>query len=99
PQPRLNLSHLNPVSPDLYLLIAATQKLDPSIPTPLPHIPSPVHPLSSASVRVGHKPPRRHLRSLQISPPQSRSRDVHLPGRRYTRWSQCPNQHVHSVVW
>src|SRR6185437_12962583 len=80
PKPRFDLPQLDPVTPDLHLIIIAPKKLDVPVRLPPPKIPGPVHPRSCRfHKRVRHKPLCRQLRSVPIPPRHSRSAYIQLP--------------------
>ena len=64
PQPRLYLPQLNPVSPDLHLLVNPPQILQFSLPVPPRQVSRPVEPASRPSPAIRDKPFSRQLRSL-----------------------------------
>src|SRR5215831_819720 len=98
PQPRLDLSQLHPISPDLHLLVHSPHILQVPVRPPPRHIPSPVHPAPRFPIWVRHKPLRRQPSSLQIPPRQPRSRYVQLPSHPHRHRLQTPIQHIHPRV-
>src|SRR6202165_700719 len=99
PQPRFDLSQLNPISPDLHLIIVPSHKLDRPVRQPSPHISRPVHPRS----RFLHKPILQktlccQLLTIQIPPRHSRSPDVQLPYHPHGHRLSTPIQYVASEI-
>src|SRR5216683_538254 len=94
-QSRLDLSQFNPKSPDLHLLVVASQKLDLSIPQVTPQIPRLVHPpFPIPCERISQKPLLRQLRTIQISARHSRSSDIDLSHRSLRHRVLLPVQQI-----
>src|SRR5205823_2497177 len=88
-QRRFDLSPLDPISPDLHLLVDPPQKRNAPFPQPPPHLPRPVHPSPSLPhKRVRHKTLRRQLRPVHVPSRHSRSPYVQLP--RHPLRRRCP---------
>src|SRR6185312_5601657 len=80
-QPRLDLSQLYPVTPDLHLLVVASQVLDRPVRSPPTHIAGPVHPaIRFRTERIAHESLLRQLFPVQIS-----SRDSCTANINFTR--------------
>ena len=78
---RFNLSQLDPKSPDLHLVIVATQVLQRPVRIPPPHIPRPVQPPARLPPeRVRHEALGRQLRPPQVPARHPHPADVQLPG-------------------
>src|SRR5580692_4821180 len=78
-KPRLDLSKLDPITPDLHLEVVAAQKLDVAIGEKPAQVPGPVHPRSGrARKRVRNKSLRRQIRTTQVAARNSSSPNVKL---------------------
>src|SRR6476660_2321781 len=96
----LHLPQLDPVSPQLHLIVLPPHELQVPILSPPRTVSRPVQPLSSSrcTVRVRHKALRCHLRPVQIPTRQSRSSDVQLPHHSHRHRLHPPVQHIHLRV-
>src|SRR5215467_10407043 len=99
PQPRLDLSQLDPISTDLYLLVYPPYKLHHPLFPPPPNIPRPVHPRSLFfHKRVRHKPLPRLIRLIPIPSPHSHPSHTDLSRYPHSHRFHLPIHNVDSRV-
>jgi hypothetical protein len=78
-QLRLDLSQLDPIPPDLHLMIVAPDVLDASIRAPAAGVTGPVHPrMGLIGEQVGHEAIRRQIRVIQVPACHARTTNVDL---------------------
>src|SRR5262245_30633584 len=94
----LNLSQLDPVSPDLHLLIRPPYKLQIPISSPPRQVSGTIHPTPSLPIRVSQEPFPGQSGPLQISARQPRSRYVEFSCHSHRRQLQSLIQHIHLRV-
>src|SRR5258708_1198978 len=84
---------LDPVAPDLHLLVATAQVLDIPILLPSAPVPRPVQP--ALSKRISPKPLRRQLRIVPIPPGYLHPSDTDLPAHPNGRYLTRPIQDIY----
>ena len=93
-----DLARLDPIAPQLHLVVAPADEPDPAVLAAAHQVACPVQPSARPLERVRHEPFRRQLRTAAIPPRHPRAADIEFPHRPWRHPVQGTIQHIGARV-